>query len=177
MWGLIRGANLYVGDDTPDLASKHLFIEEVKLPSLEDDVTDFQPGGAFMEIQVPTGKMKPLEIEFKFKGFDPHTMAQFGLGTGVRKQFYIYASVVDELTGDQKQLTAIAEGRLTKVETDALKGGEMLGQDYAITSILFYQVLFDELELYRFRFNPPERVIRGVDHYAQTRAQLRIPGA
>jgi P2 family phage contractile tail tube protein len=176
MWGLLRGANLYVGDDTPEVASKHLYIEEVQLPSLEDHMADFQPGGSFMEIQVPTGKLKPLEITFKFKGLDPHTMAHFGLGTGTRKQFYIYAAIVDEMTGDNKNLSAIAEGRLSKVENDAFKAGELIGQDYSITSILFYQLLFDENELYRFRFNPPERVVNGVDHYAQIRSALRLPG-
>ncbi len=175
MLNILRGVNLYVGDEGPETSSKHLLLEEFKLPSIEEQVESFRPGGVDLEYEVPVGLNK-LEASFKFKGMDPHTMGYFGIGYGERRRFTAYGALFNETDGAWKDAVAVIEGRLGQVEGDAWKKGDLAGQDYKISSIWFYRLSIGGEEIYQIGVNPPVRIVRGVDHYARTRDLLRIRG-
>jgi uncharacterized protein len=175
MFNILRGVNLYVGDEGPETSSKHLQLDELKLPQLEEQAEEFRPGGADLAYEVPLGLAK-LEASFKLKGIDPHTLGHFGLGFGERRRYTGYAALYSEVDGAWKDAVAVMEGRIGMVEGDAWKKGELAGHDYKISSIWFYRLSIGGEEIYQIGVNPPVRVIRGVDHYAQVRNLLRIRG-
>ncbi len=77
----IDAANLFCGTVDPT-NSKHLSIEELKLPDLEEDFKDHAPSGARVGIEIPVG-IKKLEWTFKLTGIDPQVLTQFGLSAPV----------------------------------------------------------------------------------------------
>lgn len=175
MYNILRGVNLYVGDEGPTTSSKHLQLDELKLPSLEEKAEEFRPGGADLAYDVPLALNK-LEASFKYKGLDPHTMGYFGIGYGERRRYTGYGALYSEVDGSWKDAIAVMEGRIAQVEDDAWKKGDMVGQSYKIGSIWFYRLSIGSEEIYQIGVNPPVRIVRGVDHYARVRDLLRIRG-
>ena len=172
---ILRGINLYVGDEPVSEASKHLELEELKLPDLEENLQTFEPGGSVGAVQVAMG-LKEMEASFKLKAWDPYTMAHFGLGAAERRRFTGYGALIDEVSGVEKDIVAVMEGRLSKVEGEAMKKGDLAGHDYTISGIWFYRLSVGGTELYQISINPPRRRIAGVDKFAALRNALRIPG-
>ena len=172
---ILHGINLYVGNDPIAEASKHLQLEELKLPDLEENLQTFEPGGSVGATQIAMG-LKEMEASFKLKGWDMHTLTHFGLGAGIRKRFTGYGAIRDEVTGMEKDVVAVMEGRLTKVEGEAMKKGDLSGHDYTISGIWFYRLSIGGTELYQISIDPPRRRVAGVDHFAGVRSALRIPG-
>ena len=76
----------------------------------------------------------------------------------------------------EKDVVAVMEGRLTKVEGEAMKKGDLSGHDYTISGIWFYRLSIGGTELYQISIDPPRRRVAGVDHFAGVRSALRIPG-
>lgn len=136
-----EAANLFCGDHDPT-ASKHLVIQELKLPTLQEQFQDHSPGGAPVAVEFGTSINK-LEPTFKFIGEDPDLMTQFGLGTRLRQIYTAYSVVVDRRTSRRIERKAIIEARLGKIEPDAFKKGEILGVDYALNEVLHYEIWFD----------------------------------
>jgi P2 family phage contractile tail tube protein len=145
-----EAANLFVGDHDPT-NSKHLTIQEFKLPSLEENTVDHFPGGGVAQIEVAVGINK-LESTFKLAGIDPALLSEVGLGSRARSIFTAYGHVVDKRTGASIAKKAIFEGRLGKIETDAHKRGELVSVDYAIKEIMHYELWWNGTEKQYFDF-------------------------
>src|SRR4051794_875225 len=90
-----EGLNLYVGDDGPN-NSKHLNLEDVKLPDLEELTQTFYPGGAIGQIDVGGMGLKALELTFKLKGWDPQALSQFGLSGRAPVPYTVYGVIRDK---------------------------------------------------------------------------------
>jgi P2 family phage contractile tail tube protein len=107
-----EATNLFVGDNGPN-NSKHLSLESVKLPTLEEITADHHAGGAIGAVKIGGLGLNALEVSFKIKGYDPQIMSQFGLGNRGRLPFTIYGAVRDKKAGRLVELKAVLEGRLT----------------------------------------------------------------
>lgn len=172
---IMTAANLYVGDHDPE-KSKHLTLDELALPSLEEIGVDHHPGGAKIGTEFTVGVQK-LEPTFKLNGWDPDAMAQFGLGSRHRNRFTAYGEITEQRTGRAIEAVAVLEGRLGKVEPDAFKRGELQGHEYAIKSVTHYSLIFDGKEIYYWDFFTSKWRVNGADENADTNRILRIPGA
>ncbi len=86
---ILEAANLFCGDDDPS-NSKHLAIQEFKLPDLQAIYQDHHAGGARVQIELEVGIQK-FEPTFKLAGYDPDLLAQFGLGS--KTSIFIPATV------------------------------------------------------------------------------------
>src|SRR3954469_8749499 len=110
--------NLWVSDDGPN-NSKHLTLDGMKLPTLEEISEAYHAGGAIGEIDVGGLGLKKLEITFKIKGYDPQIMSQFGLGSRGRMPYTAYGLIRDKKSNAAIELKAVAWARLGKMEGDS----------------------------------------------------------
>lgn len=148
---IMEAANLFCGDDDPT-NSKHLVLEELKLPDLEETFSDHNPGGSLgpsVEWGVGMSKLMPT---FKLKGFDMAVLRLFGLGSGERKKYTAYGVVRDKKSGDLIEAKAIMEGRIGKITGDTFTRGGAMSHDYAINEVTHYEFWFNGVEEYYWNF-------------------------
>ncbi|MBI1649883.1 phage major tail tube protein [Hyphomicrobium sulfonivorans] len=170
---IVEAANLFCGDHEVE-NSKHLAIQELKLPPLQAKYSDHHAGGARVEIEVEVGIQK-LEPTFKLVGFDPALLTQFGLGTKIKNIYTAYGEVLDRRTGQSVELIAKIEGRLGKVEGDAFQRGELMAHEYAINEVTHYEIHFNGQEKIYWDFWRSQWRVGGVDQNAVSNSLLRIP--
>jgi hypothetical protein len=170
-----ESCNLFVGDDGPD-NSKHLSLESIKLPTLEEISQEHHAGGAIGQIKVGGLGLKPLECTFKLKGWDPQTLSQFGLGKKNQLPFTVYGLIRNKNGNAALECKAIIRARLAKVEPDEFKRGDLYGHNYMLDEILHYELYFDKQEKYYWDFFGSDYRIDGVPQNDDERAILRIPG-
>lgn len=168
-----QSVNLFCGDHDP-LASKHLTLQELKLPTLQEIQADHHAGGSRFAIEVGVGAEK-LESSFKLGGFDPSLMGQFGAGSGKPKIYTAYSEILDKKTGRSIEGKAVMEGYLGKNEGDAWQAGEFAGHDYSINGLTHYEFSFDEKVLFRWDFWTNENTTPDGDRNAERNRILRIP--
>ena len=171
---ILESANLFCGDADPT-KSKHLTIQELKLPALQAQYQDHMAGGAPVGIEIETGINKP-EPSFKLVGHDPDLLRQFGLGSRIRHTYTAYSVVVDRKTGRKIERKAIIEGRLGKMEEDAFKKGDLIATDYSINEVMHYEVWFDKQEMLYWDFFTNTWRINGSDENSDTNRILRVTG-
>ena len=166
-------ANLFTGDHDPS-NSQHLTMRELKLPTLQEIYQDHHAGGAMVAVEIPVGVQK-LEPTFKLIGIDPKLLTQFGLSSPYRRLYTAYGVLVQNRTGREVELRAVMEGRLGKVEADTFQRGELMTNDYAINSIMHYEVHIDGKEVLFWDFETSVWRIDGIDQRATRNSILRIP--
>lgn len=170
---VIEAANLFCGDHDAQ-NSKHLSIQELKLPALQAIYTDHHAGGARVQIEVEVGIQK-LEPTFKLVGFDPDLLVQFGVGSKIKRIYTAYSQIINRRTGASLELRAVMEGRLGKVEGDAFQRGELQSHDYAINEVTHYELHFNGQEKIYWDFFSNIWRVDGVDENAAQNTILRIP--
>jgi len=170
---VMEGVNLFCGDSPDD--GKHLAIDELKLPDLEEEYAEHKAGGARVAIDVPVGFAK-LEAPFKLKGWDPQVMSLFGLGSKVTHQYTAYGALIDKRTGRSVETKSFMEGRLGKASSDAFQRGEFQGFDYGIMGIMHYELFFDGVEKFYWDFYTNSFRIDGVDQNSDLNQILRVSG-
>jgi P2 family phage contractile tail tube protein len=171
---LMEAANLFVGDHDPT-KSKHLTLAELKLPDLAGIYADHHAGGALVAVEFEVGVNK-LEPTFKLNGFDPDLLSDFGLGQTVRRTFTAYGVVRDQRSGRAIESKAILEARLGKVAPDAFQRGELQGHEYAMNSVVHYELWFDGSRRLLWDFFTNQWEVGGVDQNADVNRILRVPG-
>lgn len=172
---LMTAANLFVGDHDPS-KSKHLTLTELKLPDLQETFADHNPGGGLVGTEFAVGVEK-LEATFNLAGFDPDLLSEFGLSTRYRNSFTAYGVITDQRSGREIEAKAIIEARLGRIAPDAFQRGEMQGHEYAMNSIVHYELWFDNREKLAWDFFTNLWRVDGVDQNATINRILRIPGA
>lgn len=172
---VMEAANMFCGDHDPS-ASKHLTLDELTLPVLQEMFQDHHAGGSRVQIEVAVGIQK-LEPSFKLAGWDPEVLTQFGLGARARRLYTAYGVIRDKRSGEAIEAKAVIEGRLGKVEADAFQRGEMMSHDYAINEVVHYEVHFGGHEKFYWDFFSQDLRIDGQSENADERSILRIPGA
>ncbi len=170
---ILEAVNLFCGDHDPT-RSKHLTLQELKLPTLQAIYAEHHPGGGLVQIEIEVGVQK-LEPTFKLAGIDPDLLAEFGLGSRLKSVFTAYGKVIDKRAGRAIEVKAIMEGRLGKIEADAFQRGELMGHEYAINEITHYELWFDEKEKIAWDFYTNTWRVNGVDENADTNRILRVP--
>jgi P2 family phage contractile tail tube protein len=170
---LMTAVNLYCGDHDPT-KSKHLTLAELKLPDLQAIYVDHHPGGGVAATEFEVGIQK-LEPTFKLNGFDPDLMAEFGLGAKIRNRFTAYGEIIDQRTGRSIESKAVIEARLGRVAPDAFQRGELQGHEYAMNSVVHYEMWFDNKPIYEWDFFTNLWRVNGIDQNADTNRILRIP--
>ncbi|HWW46536.1 MAG TPA: phage major tail tube protein [Xanthobacteraceae bacterium] len=171
---MMTAANLFCGDHDPT-KSKHLTLDELTLPALEENYSEHHPGGAPVGVEFSVG-IKKFESSFKLKGEHPDLLTEFGLGSKVRNPFTAYGVVKDTRTGRQFESKAIIEARLGVIRPDAFKRGEHRGHDYALNEIMHLEYYFDGAEKLFWDFFTNTWRVNGLDQNADDNRLLRISG-
>jgi len=171
---LMEAANLFAGDHDPS-NSKHLTLEEFKLPDLVEMYQEHLAGGSAVQVEFSVAIQK-FEPTFKLKGFDPDLLTQFGLGAKKRTMFTGYGIMRNARSGEAIQAIASIEGRLGKAAPDAMKRGELPGHEYAINEVMHYELTFGGRELIYWDFFTNTLRMGGVDQTAETNRLLGIGG-
>lgn len=172
---VMEAANLFCGSADPT-KSKHLSLQELKLPALQATYQEHMAGGAPVQIEIETGIQK-LEPTFKLLGWDPDVLILFGLGSQIKQQFTAYGVIVDRRTGRKIEAKAIIEGRLGKVEADTFKRGDLMTHDYTINEVTHYELFFDNTERFFFDFFTNTVRVNGISQNDNSNAILRIAQA
>lgn len=170
---IMEAANLFCGDEDPT-KSKHLTIQNLRLPSLEEMYQDHHPGGSRFQVEIEVG-VKKLEPTFKLTGFDPDLLAAFGLGSKARKVFTAYRVIRDKRSGAAIEHKAIIEGRLGAITEDEVKRGDLSGADYKINEVFHYEVWFDRKEKVYWDFFTNTIRIDGAATNQAENTILRVP--
>lgn len=170
---ILEAANLFCGDHDPT-KSKHLSLQELKLPDLQAIYQDHHAGGSRVQIEIEVGVQK-LEPTFKLAGFDPDLMSEFGLGSKIKNIFTGYGQIVDRRTGRSIELKTIMEGRLGKIAADAFQRGEVVANEYAINEMTHYEIWWGGQEKLYWDFWNNQWRIDGIDQNADANRILRIP--
>jgi len=171
---LMTAANLFVGDHDPT-KSKHLTLTELKLPDLQEIFADHHGGGTLVATEFAVGVEK-LEPTFNLAGFDPDLLTAFGLNTRFRHTFTAYGNITDQRSGREIQSKAIIEARLGRVAPDAFTKGELQGHEYAMNSVVHYELWFDGVEKIAWDFFTNLWRVDGIDQYAAVNRNLGVPG-
>lgn len=172
---IMEAANLFCGLHDPT-KSKHLTLAELKLPDLQGIYVDHHAGGALVGTEFEVGIQK-LEPTFKLNGFDPDLLSEFGLGTKARNVFTAYGAIRDQRSGTAIEAKAIIEARLGRVAPDTFQRGEMQGHEYAMNSVVRYELWFDGREKIAFDWFTSTWRVDGNDQNGDVNRILRIPGA
>lgn len=170
---IMEAVNLFAGDHDP-ANSRHLTLDELKLPDMQEMFQDHTPGGAPVQVEIGTGVIQKLEPTFKLKGFDPELQVQFGLGSKKLTRFTAYGVMRNAKTGEGIQSIATINGRLGRIAADAQKRGELNGHEYAINQVMSYELEFAGRELFAWDFFTNTLRINGVDQNAETNRMLGI---
>lgn len=169
---IMEAANLFVGShDTAN--SKHLTLEELKLPDLQETLVDHNPGGGKVGVEFAVGVEK-LEPTFNLKGWDPVLLRSFGLGSSLRQTFTAYGVIRDKRSGRALEAKAIMEGRLSKISSGAFQRGEAQSHEYSINEVLHYELFFDGAEELYWDFFTNTLRLGGVDPDPAHNSILRI---
>jgi len=171
---MMEAVNLFCGTDDPT-KGKHLSIAELKLPDLQAIYADHHAGGALVATEFEVG-IEKLEPTFKLSGFDPDLLSQFGLGTKHRQFFTAYGVIRDQRTGKPIEAKSIIEARLGRIAPDAFQRGEMHGHEYAMNSVVHYELWFNDAEKLYWDFFTSSWRVDGVDQNADENRILRIGG-
>lgn len=171
-----EAVTLFVGDDGIN-NSKHLSLESIKLPTLEENSSNHFAGGAIGEISIGNLGLKALEVSFKVKGFDPQIMSQFGLGGSNSLPFTCYGAIRDKKGGGLVELKVIMRGRLGRLDSDELRRADLIGHDHMIHEIMHYEMWWGQKEKYYYDFFASDWRVDGVSQNSDVRAMLRVPGA
>ena len=170
---IMEGVNLFCGDDDPT-NSKHLTLESLKLPDLQESYTDHMPGGAPVGIELSTGVEK-LESTFKLKGFDMPLLRQFGLGSRSKYKYTAYGAVRDKRSGALVESMAVFEARLGRIAGDEFSKGETMSHEYALNEITHYEFHMNGAEEFYWDFWSNVMRVGGAPQNADLNRILRIP--
>lgn len=170
---IMEAANLFVGSHDAE-NSKHLTLEELKLPDLQEALVDHNPGGGKVGVEFAVG-IEKLEPTFNLKGWDPVLLRSFGLGSNLRQTFTAYGVIRDKRSGRALEAKAIMEGRLSKVAPGSFQRGEAMNHEYAINEVLHYELFFDGAEELYWDFFTNTLRQGGVDPNPEHNNILRIP--
>lgn len=168
-----EACNIFVGDQGPD-NSKHLSVNDITLPKLEEKTFEHHPGGAIGALDIGGLGINALTLGFKLAGVDPQSLAQFGLGGSAQLAYTIYGAVRDKQTGRAVEMKATAWGRMTTVDEGTIKRGDATEQTHEIKEITRYSLFWDKSELYYYDFFASAWRVKGVDQYSDVKAILRI---
>jgi uncharacterized protein len=169
--------NLFVGDAGPD-NSKHLVIKDITLPVLKEKTMEHHAGGSIGAIQIGGMGIEALSLGFKLVGFDPQSMAQFGLGsTGAQVPYTIYGAVRDKQTGLAIKLQCKCFGRMVEASSGTFKRGDTTDQTHKIEEITMYDLNWNGAELYYYDYFNSTWRVNGVSQVSDVNAILQISSA
>ncbi len=171
---LQEACNLFVGDDGPD-NSKHLNLDSIKLPDLEELTESFYGGGAIGAVEVGGMGLKALEATFKLKGWDEQAMSQFGLNRRTLFPYTVYGVARDKNGNAPIEVKAVMRARMTRVMQDEIKRGSLMNTDFALKEMLTYQLFFNKQEKYYYSYLTSEWRVDGVSQVSEENGILRIP--
>ena len=166
------------GKSAPGI-STHLVLQELKLPTLEENYVDHAPAGAPIAIEIPT-HMNKLEATFNLAGWDPSIMAFIGQDQPRFQDFTAYGLIRDRRTSRAMQAIAKMTGRLGRVNPTAFSKGTLQHHEYSIKSIVAYSLTIEltagnQAEIYWWDFFTSVRRIGGRDLNADMLRTLAIP--
>jgi uncharacterized protein len=180
---VMESANVIVGDaggkSSPGI-STHLVLQELKLPTMEENFVDHAPAGAPIAIEIPT-HMNKLEATFNLAGWDPVIMSYIGRNTRMYHVFTAYGLIRNRRTSEAMQAIARMEGRLGRVNPTAFSKGNLMSHEYSIKSIVSYSLTMQlvpkgpQSEIYWWDFFTSVRRIGGKDQNADMIRTLAIP--
>jgi len=170
---VLERANIFPGDTGTD-RSKHLSLQSLKLPSLEEKTAQHHAGGSIGEIEIGGLGINALNITFKLIGSDPQTMSLFGIGARNQVPYTMYGLARDKAGNRAIEIKAIAWGRMTKLDPSEFQSGNLTEQDHEIKEITHYEYYEDGSEIYFFDFFSSVWRVNGKDQNADANSILRI---
>jgi phage tail tube protein FII len=169
----MESANLFCG--AHDRAtSNHLRLLGLKLPGLEENYVDWNPGGAPIASEVETGINK-LEATFNLAGWQPEVMKLIGTSKRERQVFTAYGVIRDRRQGIAVEARCIMQARLGRVNPTEFKRGDLQSHEYSIRGVVHYELYMKDDEIYYWDMFTNEFRIGGEDINVDTNRILKVP--
>jgi hypothetical protein len=179
----LESANLICGDVSNKTApgiSTHLVLQELKLPTLEENYVDHNAGGANIGIEIPS-HMNKLEVTFNLAGWSAEVMKLLARDEVPHQMFTAYGLIRNRSDSTALQCIATMHGRLGRVNPTAFSKGNLMHHEYSIKSIVFYSLFMQTIyganleEIYYWDFFTSVRRVGGIDLNRQMVQLLGIP--
>ena len=170
----LEATNIFCGDDPS--ASKHLVINNLKFPTMEEAMVDFVGGGAAMACDITTHFNK-LEVLFSFAGWDEDTMGLVGMWAQAQRQFTLYGGLRNRLTGAVRQIKGVVFGKLTRAAPAEFTRATLNMMEYAVRAITRYDLRIDNNPIYYYDMASNSLIIQGTDILADINGALAIPAS
>lgn len=182
---VMEDVNLVCGDTGSEQApgiSTHLQINELKLPTIEENFYDHNAGGSYVGIEA-SSYIQKLETTFNLAGWNPDVMGMIAR-SNVRtlRRFTAYGLIRDKRTVQALQCVAVMDGQLGKIAPSAFRKGDMMQHEYSIRGITHYELYMQRVpgtepqEIFWFDFFTSALRIGGVDVNDEMIRILAIPG-
>lgn len=171
---VMEGANIFCGSSDPE-ASNHLGLQELKLPSLEENFVDHVPGGGTVALRIDT-HINPLEATFNLAGWTPQVQGLLRRWSTSAQHFYAYGALRDRKTGKVSRAYAEIWGRLARTNPTNFKRGDLMAHEYQINGITHYELYIDARAMFRWDFFENTLVIDNVDVAREVNVALSIAG-
>ncbi|MGE8942709.1 phage major tail tube protein [Leptospira interrogans] len=142
---------------------------EIKFPEIKRKVEEIRNAGMEMPIETPMGFERP-EFGFKMSGFDPATLALFGLRIGQMSNLMATAALVDE-DGTVHSQVAFMTGFIRDLTPDAFQAGNKVEVDYMV-SVRSYRLEIDGNDV--IEMDPFDVRIGGVSQTGDVRRALLL---
>ncbi len=133
---LMESANLFAGDEAE---GKHLTLNTVMLPKVVEATQDHVSAAIGVAVDFAT-HIEKLEAGFKLTGVDPGVHAYFGTNRKVRSRWTFVGVIRDKRTGAALESRARLEARLSGIEQEDFEKGNLIGCDYTLKEIMFYDL-------------------------------------
>ncbi len=169
----MEAANLFCGDHDRAV-SNHLRLMGLKLPGLEENMVDWNPGGAPIASEVETGITK-LESTFNLAGWQPEVMKLIGSSRRERQVFTAYGVIRDRRSGQALEAMCVMQARLGRVNPTEFRRGDLQSHEYSIRGIVHYELFLEKDEIYYWDMFTNEFRIGGEDINYDTNRILRVP--
>jgi phage tail tube protein FII len=135
---VMESANLFAGMTTA-AGSQHLRLIDVKLPHMEEQMVDWNPGGSPVGIEMDVA-IHRLQCDLSLAGWTPQVAELVYAWQNTQNHFWVYGALRDRLTGGIAKAEAHMYGLLSKADPMLWHRGALDHWAYSIRAIIKYRL-------------------------------------
>lgn len=145
----LESVNLVCGDNEAGQsqpgAATYLTLRQMKLPNMEENYVEHNPGGGIAAIEIFT-HINRLESTFTLAGWQPRIMGLLARGNASRQaqRYTAYGVLREQRTGKPMQARAVLWGRLGASNPTAFRRGDLMETEFTIKGITHYELYMEE---------------------------------
>lgn len=140
-----------------DGTTRRTTISKLTIPKIEFANASHNPGGGVMAVDFTLPRIQALEPAFSIKGLDTEVFSQMG----TKHRWTLACAYRDKTNGKDIAARGTIEGVVQAWEPDESDPEEFQGCNHIFKEVTFFELSFDEKELFHVDFNNNEIRLNG----------------